>query len=308
MIWCLHVCYILCKWYWFDNQSILEIFSLCINYIFKRILNHIIWFFHIWNRFVLVSSCGLYSLSLSFIDSCSNCRESWGRKENLQFYSSIVMRFHVLTYCLEIKKVSLLSCNWFGYLCFFGRCDGGSMWAWAYYKESEGINHPWWESDGPVFHHRYQVLHSWYYSPQSFISSTLLAFYNFHLLQIYYNRHFYFYFYMKWSQILSEIVIISHIVGDSYSPNNWLPADLSSATLMLMGISSRSGCFFGKVYFWSKHDLVPELVVISDFRFRPWTFNCFNLFDRILKRPLVALTMFCLHYRKRNCWCDRHFH
>jgi len=37
------------------------------------------------------------------------------------------------------------------------RCYWGSLWVRTYYKESEGIYYTWWQSDGSVFHHRYQV-------------------------------------------------------------------------------------------------------------------------------------------------------
>lgn len=46
--------------------------------------------------------------------------------------------------------------------CFFTpcRCNWGSLWAWAYNKESKSIHYPGWESNGPLFYHWYQVWYS----------------------------------------------------------------------------------------------------------------------------------------------------
>lgn len=83
-----------------------------------------------------------------------------------QVYSSLLPLLDFSYFCIHVIEVAFMEQIYLSVIlifCFFTpcRCNWGSLWAWAYNKESKSIHYPGWESNGPLFYHWYQVWYSW---------------------------------------------------------------------------------------------------------------------------------------------------
>lgn len=83
-----------------------------------------------------------------------------------QVYLSLLPLLDFSYFCIHVIEVAFMEQIYLSVIlifCFFTpcRCNWGSLWAWAYNKESKSIHYPGWESNGPLFYHRYQVWYSW---------------------------------------------------------------------------------------------------------------------------------------------------